>query len=84
VSATSSAAAMPSASASASASGVCFKCVKRHDDEQHRGEASAYRQNGLYCATGLGAPHRRGWLSLAISPRPNGVFLWVRRLSDLI
>ena len=44
--------------------GVCFECEKRHDDEQHRGNASA----GSHGAAGL-APHRRGRLSLGILPR---------------
>jgi hypothetical protein len=49
--------------------GVCFECEKRHDDEHHRGHASAGRQHQLHGAAGLGALHRRGRLSLAISPR---------------
>jgi hypothetical protein len=49
--------------------GVCFECDKRHDDEYHRGHASADRQHQLHGAAGLGAPHRRGRLSLAIFPR---------------
>jgi hypothetical protein len=57
------AATMPTATAPATA-GVCFECEKRHDDEQHRGNASASSQG----AAGL-APHRRGQLSLAIPPR---------------
>jgi hypothetical protein len=57
------AAAMPAATAPATA-GVCFECEKRHDDEQHRGNASASSQG----AAGL-APHRRGRLSLGILPR---------------
>ena len=51
-------------SAATAAAGVCFKCEKRHDDEQHRGNASAGSQG----AAGL-APHRRGRLSLGILPR---------------
>jgi len=37
-----SAAAMPAATAAA---GVGFECEKRHDEEQHRGHASASRQH---------------------------------------
>src|SRR5215831_4104409 len=37
-----SAAAMPAATAAA---GVGFECEKRHDEEQHRGHASANRQH---------------------------------------
>ena len=55
--------AMPAATAPATA-GVCFEGEKRHDDEQHHGNASA----GSQCAAGL-APHRRGRLSLGILPR---------------
>jgi hypothetical protein len=29
----------------ATAAGVCFECEKRHDEEQHRGQASAGRQH---------------------------------------
>jgi hypothetical protein len=57
------AATMSAATAPATA-GVCFKCEKRCDDEQHRGNASASSQG----AAGL-APHRRGRLSLGILPR---------------
>jgi hypothetical protein len=66
-----SSAAMSSAamSSAATAAGVCFECEKRHDDEHHRGHASAGRQHQLHGAAALGAPHRRGQLSLAISPR---------------
>ena len=64
--ATMSAAAMPTATAAA---GICFECEKRHDEEQHRGHASAGRQHQLHGAAGLGAPHRRGRLSLGVSPR---------------
>src|SRR5215475_908565 len=58
-SATMSAAAMSATtmSATTAAAGVCFKCEKRHDDEQHRGDASAGRQHQLHVAAGLGAPH---------------------------
>ena len=56
-------------SAATAAAGVCFECEKRHDDEHHRGHASAGRQHQLHGAAALGAPHRRGQLSLAISPR---------------
>jgi len=55
------AATMPAATATA---GACFKGEKTHDDEQHRGNASA----GSHGAAGL-APHRRGRLSLGILPR---------------
>ena len=59
------AATMAAATATATATaGVCFECEKRHDDEQHRGNASARSQG----AAGL-APHRRGRLSLGILPR---------------
>jgi hypothetical protein len=54
---------MPTATAPATA-GVCFECEKRHDDEQHRGNASA----GSHGTAEL-APHRRGRLSLRILPR---------------
>ena len=53
----------------ATAARVCFKCEKRHDEEQHRGNASAGRQYRTHGAAGLGAPHRRGRLSLGIPPR---------------
>jgi hypothetical protein len=56
-------------SAATPAAGVCFECEKRHDDEHHRGHASAGRQYQLHGAVGLGAPHCRGQLSLATSPR---------------
>src|SRR5262245_6356175 len=58
-----SSAAMPTATAAPATAGVCFECEKRHDDEQHRGNASASRQHQPYGAAGLGAPHRRGRLS---------------------
>ena len=48
---------------------VCFKCEKRHDEEQHRGQASAGRQHQPHGAAGMGAPHRCGRLSLGILPR---------------
>ena len=57
------AATMPAATAPATAA-VCFEGEKRHDEEQHRGNASA----GSHGAAGL-APHRRGRLSLSILPR---------------
>jgi hypothetical protein len=60
------AATMPAATAAA---GVCIECEKRNDDEHHRGHARAGRQHQLHGAAGLGAPHRRGWLSLGVSPR---------------
>jgi hypothetical protein len=59
------AATMPAAATAAPATaGVCFEGEKRHDDEQHRGNASA----GSHGAAGL-VPHRRGRLSLGILPR---------------
>jgi hypothetical protein len=61
-----SAATMPAATAAA---GVCFECEKRHDEEQHRGHASAGRQHQPHGAARLGAPHRLGRLSLGIPPR---------------
>jgi hypothetical protein len=61
------AATMPAATAPATA-GVCFECEKRHDDEQHRGHASAGRQHRPQGAE-VGAPHPRGRLSLGILPR---------------
>jgi hypothetical protein len=69
------AATMPAATVStatvsaATAARVCFKCEKRHDEEQHRGQASAGRQHQPHGAAGLGAPHRCGRLSLGILPR---------------
>src|SRR5215469_55007 len=63
---TATAAMSPAATMAATApatAGVCFECEKRHDDEQHRGNASASRQHQPYGAAGLGAPHRRGRLS---------------------
>jgi hypothetical protein len=60
------AATMPAATAAA---GVCFECEKRHDDEHNRGHASARHQHQLHGAAGLGAPRRRGRLSLGVSPR---------------
>jgi hypothetical protein len=62
------AATMPAATAAA---GVCFECEKRYDEEQHRGHASAGCQQQLHGAAGLGAPRRRGRLSLGVSPRTN-------------
>ena len=61
------AATMPAATAPATA-GVCSECEKRHDDEQHSGNASAGRQHRLHGPAGLSAS-RRGRLSLAASPR---------------
>ena len=55
--------------AATAAAGVCFECDKRHDEEQHRGHASAGRQHELHGAAGLGAPRRRGRPSLGIPPR---------------
>jgi len=56
-------------STATAAAGVCFECDKRHDEEQHRGHASAGRQHRPHGAAGLGAPHRCGRLSLGIPPR---------------
>ena len=66
VAATVSTAAVPTATAAA---GVCFESDKRHDEEQHRGHASARRQHRGHGAAGLGAPHRCGRLSPGIPPR---------------
>jgi len=55
--------------AATAAAGVCFECDKRHDEEQHRGHASAGRQHELHGAAGLSAPRRRGRPSLGIPPR---------------
>jgi hypothetical protein len=60
---------MPAATVSATAARVCFECEKRHDEEQHRGHASADRQHRPQGGAGLGAPHPRGRLSLGIPPR---------------
>ena len=57
-------AAMSPATTAPATAGVYFECEKRHDDEQHRGNARAGRQHQLYGAAGLGAPHLRGRLSL--------------------
>jgi len=62
-------AAMSPAAMSPAAAGVCFECEQGHDEKQHRGHASAGRQHQLHGAAGLGAPHRRGRLSLGVSPR---------------
>src|SRR5215471_3708175 len=56
-------------STATAAAGVCFECDKRHDEEQHRGHASAGRQHRPHGAAGLGAPHRCGRPSLGIPPR---------------
>src|SRR5262249_24540040 len=62
--------AAPTTMAAATATaGVCFECEKRHDDEQHRGHASASRQHYPHGAAGLDAPQRRGQLGLGIPPR---------------
>src|SRR5262245_61436584 len=64
------AATMPAATVStATAARACFKCEKRHDEEQHRGQASAGREHQPHGAAGLGAPHRSDRLSLGIPPR---------------
>jgi hypothetical protein len=60
------AATVPAATAAA---GVYLECEERHDDEHHRGHARAGRQHQLHGAAGLGAPRRRGRLSLGVSPR---------------
>jgi hypothetical protein len=56
-------------STATAAAGVCFECDKRHDEEQHRGHASAGRQHRPHGAAGQDAPHPRGRLSLGIPPR---------------
>jgi hypothetical protein len=53
----------------AATAGVCFECEKRHDEEQHRGNASTGRQHRPHGVAGLGARHPRGRLSLGIPPR---------------
>jgi hypothetical protein len=68
VAATVSTATVSTATATATA-GVCFECDKRHDEEQHRGHASAGRQHRPHGAAELVAPHARGRLSLGIPPR---------------
>src|SRR5262249_14678042 len=62
---------MPAATASAATAtaGVCFECDKRHDEEQHRGHASAGRQHRPHGVAALGGPHDRGRLSVGIPPR---------------
>jgi hypothetical protein len=62
-------AAVSTAAVSAAAAGICFECEKRHDEEQHRGNASAGRQHRTHGTAGLGTPHRRGWLTVGIPPR---------------
>src|SRR6516162_1316680 len=70
VAATSAAATVSAAVSTATATAaVCFECDKRHDEEQHRGHASAGRQHRPHGAAGLVAPHARGRLSLGIPPR---------------
>src|SRR5262245_10692341 len=59
----------PAATMAAATAGVCFECEKRHDDEQHRGHASASRQHYPHGAAGLDAPQHRGRLGLGIPPR---------------
>jgi hypothetical protein len=64
------AATVPAATVSAAtALRVCFECEKRHDEEQHRGQASADRQRQPHGAAGLGAPNRCGRLSPGILQR---------------
>src|SRR5262245_54538749 len=65
------AATVPAATVSAAtAARVCFECEKRHDEEQHRGQASAGRQHQLHGAAGLGAPRCCGRLSLGLGILP--------------
>jgi hypothetical protein len=56
-------------SAATAAAAVCFECEKRHDEEQHRSNASAGRQHRSCGAAGLGPPRRRGRLRLSMPPR---------------
>jgi hypothetical protein len=64
-------AAVPAATVSAAtALRVCFECEKRHDEEQHRGQASAGRQHQPHGAVGLGAPRCCGRLSLGLGILP--------------
>jgi hypothetical protein len=63
VSAATVSAAVPAPTAATS---VCFECDKRHDEQQHRGHASAGRQHR---PARLGSPHPRGQLSLGIRPK---------------
>ncbi len=59
---------MPAATMSAATpAGVCFKCEKRHYEEQRSRQASAGRQHRPYGPAGLGARRRR--LSLGILPK---------------
>ena len=61
---------MPAAAVSAATpAGVCFECEKRHYEEQRSGHASAGCQHRPHSVAGLGAPRRRGRLSLGILPR---------------
>ena len=60
-------AAVSAPAVSAAAAGICFECEKRHDEEQHRGNAGAGRQNWPHGPAGLGARRRR--LSLGILPK---------------
>jgi hypothetical protein len=69
VAAKSVAATVSTATVSTATAGVCFECDKRHDEEQHRGHASAGRQHRPHGAAELVAPHARGRLSLGIPPR---------------
>jgi hypothetical protein len=70
VSAAAVSATVPAATVSAATTlRVCFECEKRHDEEQHRGQASAGRQRQPHGAVGLRAPHRCGRLRLGILPR---------------
>jgi len=60
---------MAAAAMPAAAAGVCFECEKRHDEEQHRRNASPGRQHRTHDAAELGTPPRRGRLSSGIPPR---------------
>src|SRR5215813_1500298 len=52
------------------AAGVCFEREERHDDEYHRGHASAGREHELHGAAELGAPRCCGRLSLGLAILP--------------
>jgi hypothetical protein len=55
------------------AAGVCFECEKRHDEEQHRRNASAGLQHRTRDAAELGTPPRRGRLRSGTPPRTNSL-----------
>jgi hypothetical protein len=65
---------MPAATMSATAARVGFECEKRHEEEQHRGHASAGRQHRPQGDAGPGSPHPGGRLSLGISPRTKSLY----------